>query len=517
MISLFNTTDTDKLIRDLQMILEITNRMAAEKNLDSLLKIIMEGVTKVLDADVSSLFLCDYENNELYSRFVHQSDVNEIRFSLNKGIAGSVVRTKKTVNIEDAYKDNRFNPDVDKQLNYRTKSILCMPLISREGKVIGVTQVLNKKTGVFTEYDEKLLGVFSHQATISIENTLLHEEQESLFKSLIQTLSKTIDARDPVTAGHSQRVALYAERLAKACKIGTEALNEVEVASFLHDIGKIGVRDDVLLKKGRLTPEEYKKIKEHASYTNEILEQIYFSSDLKNVPFIASAHHERMDGKGYPYGLQDKDLPMSAKIIAIVDVYDALTAYDRPYKKAMQVENALSILEEGRGTQFDAELVDLFIKEKCYNIERRQYQRVSVNLQLEMIFLSNDDQKEWLDKYGVPETRGIYEVVTKDQSGFHETLQNRHSILVKDISAGGMNFETGYYFPVDNFVSIKININSVCLSIISRVVRINHKPAGIGYLMGVEFVGLKMAEQQRLLHYINSLSPKEKQTPIRFY
>jgi HD-GYP domain-containing protein (c-di-GMP phosphodiesterase class II) len=373
-----NTVETDKQVRDLQVVLEITNIMAAEKNLDSLLRIIMEGATRVLNADVSSLFLCDYETNEFYSRFIQQSGVEEIRFPLDKGIAGSVVNTKKTVNIEDAYKDSRFNPDVDKKTSYRTRSILCMPLITREGNVIGVTQVLNKKAGVFTEYDEKLLGVFSNQAAISIENALLYEENDALFQSLIRTLSKTIDARDPVTAGHSQRVALYAGKLAAASKLSAKAVNEIIVASFLHDIGKIGVRDDVLLKQGPLIPEEYDKIKEHALYTSEILEQIHFSRDLKNVPFLASAHHERVDGKGYPHGLKEDELPVSAKIIAIADVYDSLTAYDRPYKKAMPVAMALSILEEGRGMQFDSQLVDLFIKEKCYNIELRQHQRVSI-------------------------------------------------------------------------------------------------------------------------------------------
>jgi len=123
---------TNKQVHDLQEILEIANRMAQEKNLDALLKIIMEGVTRLLDADLSSLFLCDYENNEFYSRFVQQSEISEIRFPLEKGIAGSVARTKKTINIEDAYQDSRFNPDIDKQTGYQTKNILCMPLLTRE-------------------------------------------------------------------------------------------------------------------------------------------------------------------------------------------------------------------------------------------------------------------------------------------------------------------------------------------------------------------------------------------------
>ncbi len=516
MASLLNSVESDKQAQDLKAILELTNLMGVEKNLDSLLKVIMEGTTKVLNADVSSIFLCDYEHDEFYSRYIQKAGSHEIRFPLEKGIAGSVVRTKKPINIEDAYKDSRFNPDVDKETNYHTKTILCMPLITREGDVIGVTQVLNKKVGIFTEYDEKLLGVFSHQAAISIENTLLYEENESLFKSLIRTLSKTIDARDPVTAGHSQRVALYAAKLASACKLSTKALNEIDVASFLHDIGKIGVRDNVLLKEGRLTSKEYKKIQEHALYTSEILEQIHFSRELKNVPFLASAHHERVDGKGYPYGLHEKELPISAKILAIVDVYDALTAYDRPYKKAMPIAKALSILKEGKGTQFDTQLVDLFIKEKCYNIERRQHQRVSVDLQFEIVFLSNDDQEYYLQKYGLPKIEGTSNIEMVDQSVLEKMNHDEQNIRVKDISESGMQFETGYYFPIDNFVTVKVIIKSINLSVISRVVRIKYKPVGIGYIMAVEFVNMKMADRNHLLHYINLLSPIEKQTPIRF-
>lgn len=514
MTSSFNAVNNDKQIHDLQVILEITNLMTLETNLDALLKTTMEGATRMLNADVSSIFLCDYDNNEFYSRFIQQSSVKEIRFPLDKGIAGSVVRTKKPINIEDAYKDQRFNPEVDKETQYRTKSILCMPLITREGKIIGVTQVLNKKTGFFTEYDEKILGVFSHQAAAAIENTLLHEENESLFKSVIRTLATTIDARDPVTAGHSQRVALYAAQLAKACKLDPKNLNELDVASFLHDIGKIGVRDDVLLKEGRLNTEEYKKIQEHAAYTSEILEQIHFSRDLKDVPFLASTHHERLDGNGYPYGLKGDALPLSARILAIVDVYDALTAYDRPYKKAMPVGQALSILEQGRGTQFDTSLVDIFIKEKCYNIERRQHQRISVDLEFEIVFPSNDDQVAYLKKFNTPTTQGI-EGTDVPSIPLEQDLSEHH-IRVMDISKTGMQFETGYFFPIDNFVILKILIKSINLSVLSRVVRITRKPVGTGYIMGVEFINMTILERKQLLDYVNSLSSKEKQTPIRF-
>lgn len=509
--------DFEKQTRDLHRILELTSRMAAEQSLDALLRVTMEGASKILDADTTSIFLCDFDTHELYSRFIQQSGIKEIRFPMDRGIAGDVVRSGNTVNIEDAYTDPRFNREIDRQTGYRTRSILCMPLVSREGRIIGVTQALNKRQGPFTAHDEKLLGLFSLQAAVSIENTLLHEEKETLFKSMIQTLSKTIDARDPVTAGHSQRVALYAERLATACRLNEEDRYQMDVAAFLHDIGKIGVRDDVLMKTGRLTEDEYRKIQSHAAYTSEILEQIHFSRELEGVPFLAAAHHERLDGKGYPCGLTADALPIAARIIAIADVYDALTAYDRPYKKAMAVEQALAILKSGRGTQFDPDLVDLFIREKCYNIERRQHRRISVFLEFEVIFPSKDDQKVYREKYGAPEILSPDREPAGGTPVTHATSEEEKSIRVKDISAGGMQFQTNYFFPVSDYIVLKILIRDINLSLISRIVRVRHRPVGTGYIMGVEFIDMAGGDRRRLLSYLGTLTPEEQQTPIQFF
>ena len=509
--------DLEKQTRELHRILELTSMMAAERSLDALLRIIMEGASQILDADTTSIFLCDFNTGELYSRFIQQSGIKEIRFPMDKGIAGSVVTTGETINIANAYEDDRFNRQIDRQTGYDTRSILCMPLVSREGKTIGVTQALNKRQGPFTGHDEKLLGLFSLQAAASIENTLLHEEKEALFKSMIQTLSKTIDARDPVTAGHSQRVALYAGRLAAACNLDLAECYQMDVAAFLHDIGKIGVRDAVLMKPGRLTEEEFKKIQSHAAYTNEILEQIHFSRELEGVPFLAAAHHERLDGRGYPSGLKGDALPIAARIIAIADVYDALTAYDRPYKKAMPVEQALAILDAGKGSQFDPDLVDLFIRNKCYNIERRQHRRISISLEFEIIFPSKDDQKIYREQYDPPEVTGDADPMLGTKAPIDATREEEKNIRVKDISAGGMQFQTNYFFPVSDYVVLKILIREIDLSLVARLVRIRHRPVGTGYIMAVEFVSMSPTDRERLLSYLEQLSPDEQQAAIQFY
>lgn len=506
-----NEISVEKQIQDILVIMEISHLMGIEKSMDSLLQVIMSGTTKVLNAERSTLFLCDDDTKELYSRIAQNSEINEIRFPMNIGIAGSVATTRQTINIKEAYEDSRFNPEIDKKTGYRTKTILCMPLINRDDKVIGVTQVLNKIDGIFTDYDEKLLKIFSHHVAIAVENTMLYEENDLLFKSMIRTLSTTIDARDPVTAGHSHRVAMYSQKLAREIGLSEKEINEIDVAAWLHDVGKIGVRDDVLLKPGRLSPEEYKKIQEHALYTKEILDQVYFSRDLRQVPFIASAHHERIDGKGYPYGLHMEELPISARILAITDVYDALTAYDRPYKKAMPVEKAISILLEGRGTQFDSELLDIFIEKKCYNIERRQHQRISSDINIELTFLSVDDQKKYSEQYPLEEP-------IEEQPVENEELSDiSSSTKVIDISIGGMQFKTRYYFPIGNFIEFNIQIKDKKFNVISRVVRIERSAIGLGYFMAVSFMNLTAENKKLLAKYIASLSTQEKSTDLIFY
>lgn len=159
-----------KQVRDLQALLEISRAMNAQRDLDRLLQLIVHETTRVMDADRSSLFLVDHARGELYSKIAQGAEVKEIRFPIGKGIAGQVAEHKATINIPDAYADSRFNPAVDRSTGYRTRSILCMPLVTHEDKVVGVVQVLNKKDGPFTAYDESLLAAFASQAAVAIDN-----------------------------------------------------------------------------------------------------------------------------------------------------------------------------------------------------------------------------------------------------------------------------------------------------------------------------------------------------------
>jgi HD-GYP domain-containing protein (c-di-GMP phosphodiesterase class II) len=335
----------------LNALLNITKNLSAEINLNSLLFTIMDEVRKILKADRCTVFILDEEKNELWSKVALGLN-EEIRFPANKGIAGHVCKTGEIVNIPDAYKDSRFNPEIDKKTGYRTKSILAMPLRNRLNRVIGVFQVLNKKGGPFTKKNVELLSAIASIASAPIENAQLYEEQKHSFISFIETLSTTLDTRDYITAGHSRRVTLYGVEIARLMKLGPEQQDIIRLAGLLHDIGKIGVPEVVLFKDRKLTEDEYEIIKRHANLTKSILSKIHFLKKYSDIPQIAGSHHERIDGKGYPENLKGDDIPLGGKILAVADAFDALTSR-KPYQDRLELDEVMEVIEKDTGTAFE--------------------------------------------------------------------------------------------------------------------------------------------------------------------
>jgi HD-GYP domain-containing protein (c-di-GMP phosphodiesterase class II) len=349
----------------LKTLLNITRNISREIELESLLITIMDEVKKALMADRCTVFLIDKERNEIWSKVAHGKD--KIRFPVYLGIAGHVATTGEVLNISDAYSDKRFNPTIDRQTGYRTTNMLTFPMRNKLKEIIGVFQVLNKHDGAFTGEDENLLGVISTIAAAQLENAQLYEEQKKTLDSFVETLASTIDARDPVTAGHSSRIALYSDHVAKILNLSHKRREILRYSALLHDFGKIAVREDVLYKNGRLTIEEYCKIQEHPAYTKSILEKINFSRDFKDVPQIAAAHHEKMDGSGYPEGLPGNRIPLESRILSVVDVFDALTS-KRHYRDRMEFEKVMDNLEKNCGNQFDKNIFDAFKQIKIGNV-----------------------------------------------------------------------------------------------------------------------------------------------------
>ena len=348
-------------------LLKVGRAMAVETNLDTLLTIIAKEINITLNADRCTVFLLDTEKNELWSKVALGMDLKEIRFDAKLGLAGYVAQTGETINITDVYSDKRFNKEIDAQTGYKTKSVLCMPIRNMSHEIIGVFQVLNKKGGHFTQKDEDLLIAIGSSAGIALENAALFnkqkqfiEEQKQLLSNFIDTLSASIDARDKITAGHSERVTKYVVLICEKMQMKDDEIETLRYASLLHDIGKIGIKDHILQKEGALTKEEYDEIKQHAKITFDILSKIYVSKYFKNIAKIASSHHEKWNGTGYFLGLKGEEIPLGGRILAVSDVFDAVTS-KRHYRSKMDIISALDIIVEGAGCHFDKKIADIFM------------------------------------------------------------------------------------------------------------------------------------------------------------
>ncbi len=336
------------------------------KNIEDVIVDSVKIATKLLNAQRATLFIYDYEKDVLFSKSATGLRNQTIELKLDQGIAGWVAKNKKLVNIKNVYKDSRFLDSTDKKFHFKTKNMLCVPLISLKGEIVGVLQILNKNKGYFLKKDENIAEVLAETIASILENFNLQRENEIMLKSTIKALSSAIDARDPVTKGHSERVSKLAVRVGQELGYSQERLQLLEYSALLHDIGKLGIRDNILLKPDILNQEEFLIMKKHTEFTRSILEQIYFPRHLKNIPHIASSHHEKRDGSGYPNGLKDEKIPEEAKIIAVCDIFDALVSHDRPYKKALSVEQARTILQQQKGILLESKIVDLFFDKKIY-------------------------------------------------------------------------------------------------------------------------------------------------------
>jgi HD-GYP domain-containing protein (c-di-GMP phosphodiesterase class II) len=357
-------TKSDPLVS----LVKISRSITALTDIDELLQVMAEETKNAILADRCTVFLWDKDTDELWSKVALGLDSSqEIRFPADKGLAGYVVKTGESLNIVDAYNDKRFNPEVDKETGYKTKTILCMPIKNNNREIIGAFQVINKIDGVFTKNDEDLLVAIGGSASIALENAQLfdkqlqmYHEQKLLFESFIDTLATSIDARDKITAGHSSRVKQYSTLLAQALNMESKEISLLEKAATLHDIGKIGIRDSVLQKDGKLTDEEYKHIQEHVRITHNILNKIYMSPDFRVITEMACSHHEKWDGTGYYRHLKGEEITLGGRILAVADVFDAITS-KRHYRDKMPILNVIDILLRGAGSHFEKRLVDVFL------------------------------------------------------------------------------------------------------------------------------------------------------------
>ncbi len=372
-LNYINSLTVNKKLNEFSKLIEITTMLNSTLNINILLSRIISQGRKAMDSQGCSLMLKDTKTDELIFKTVHgtkSQKIKEFKIPPGKGIAGWIIKHKKPVIVDNVRKDPRFYPESDIKSGFKTKTLLGVPLISK-GDVIGVIEAVNKKGGKkFTESDKEFFTALASQAAIAIQNAQYYSELRKLFLSTVRSLTAAIDAKDPYTRGHSERVTKYSVMLAKMLKLPHSEIEKVQLAGLLHDIGKIGVDEKILQKPGRLTPEEYKEIQKHPVIGESIMKPISALKDI--LPGIRN-HHERWDGKGYPDKLVGKKIPLLGRIISLADTYDAITS-DRPYRKSKSIKFALEEIKRCSGSQFDPELAKIFIqavkskKDKTVNI-----------------------------------------------------------------------------------------------------------------------------------------------------
>jgi HD-GYP domain-containing protein (c-di-GMP phosphodiesterase class II) len=368
----------------LHALVEVIGYIGSSLNQDDILHMIIDFACQLLNAEAGSLFLVDDETGEPVLHVANNvtgSNLVGVRVPAGKGVIGYVVRTGETVLVADTRQDARHYTQVDQASGFETRSILAVPLKARtvvlggEGGVtqehiIGGLEALNKRQGTFDSEDARLLETFANQTATVLEIARLYTNTSDLLIGVVQALTTAIDAKDPYTEGHSQRVSDYALAIARELSISSETINHLRIAGLLHDVGKIGVPDLVLQKPGRLDDKEMVEMRKHPMIGEKIMKPV---RNLQRELSAITEHHERVDGTGYPRGLTGDKISLIGRIVAVADVFDALSS-ERPYRQGQTAEQVFQELLAGVGTHFD---------ETCVHALMSAYQRGLVQTQKE--------------------------------------------------------------------------------------------------------------------------------------
>lgn len=364
----------------LRLLVEFGTRISSELRLDKLLDVIAQQISTILDVGRCTIYLKDEEKQELWSKIAkgHGLEHTEIRLPLNgPGIIAQVARTGETINLPEAYEDPRFTMDVDMVTDFRTRTTLAVPLRNNSGQVLGVFQISNKSDNMpFDKNDEGILLLLATLASGSIEIAQLYQEIRVAQLETIYRLAVTAEYRDQQdTRSHLKNISIISYLIALALGMSKADAELIKNASPLHDIGKVALADNILLKPGKLTPEEFEIMKSHTIYGGRILEGAH-SKLLQMAHKMSLYHHEKWNGKGYPMALKEEQIPLEARIVTVADVFDALCVF-RVYKKAWKTEEAYEYILNEAGQSFDPRCVAAF--KKVYPAVRKLYAHISVN------------------------------------------------------------------------------------------------------------------------------------------
>ena len=341
--------------------------------LERVLEEVMDTLIALMRAERGFLMLRE-SNGELkvrMARGITQMNMDEEILKVSNSIMRKVAASGESILTTNAQQDPRFVNQVSVAA-YQLRSIFCAPL-KIKNDLIGVIYVDNRAhAGIFRESDLVLINAFADQAAVAIDNARLFEdlkrsnfqleaanlELEIAYQATLDGWVRALDMRDKETEGHTKRVTVLTERLARAMGVNGDELVHVTRGALLHDIGKMAIPDGILLKPGQLTDDERKLIQKHPVYAYEMLSPIEFLRPALDIPYC---HHEKWDGSGYPRGLRGEDIPFAARIFPVIDVWDALTS-DRPYRKGLPQNVVLEHIQADSGKHFDPRVVNAFME-----------------------------------------------------------------------------------------------------------------------------------------------------------
>lgn len=349
------TRELKKSKDQLSVLYQVSRTISSTLKIDDILQTILDFSIKISGAGRGSIMLLDKKKRTFFIKIPYdksEKNIDKITFAENENTIGWVVKNKKFLYIEDLENDKHFSKI--EIIHRRIKQLLIIPIIV-EDKVIGVINLENTSLGPDTI---DLLRSFSEGAAVAVNNARLYQKIQDSYFEIVKALAQAIEAKDPYTHGHSERVMEYAVQIAQKLGLPEEEIESLRYAAMLHDIGKIGVKGIILNNPDGLTNEEYDEIKKHPVVGEGIIQPIELLQPIR--PFIKH-HHEWYNGKGYPDGLSGENIPLGARILAVVDAYDAMKS-DRPYRKALTEETVIQELKRGNGTQFDPKIVEIFLE-----------------------------------------------------------------------------------------------------------------------------------------------------------
>ncbi|ACV62516.1 metal dependent phosphohydrolase [Desulfofarcimen acetoxidans DSM 771] len=361
--SSLSKSQLEKKLKEANLFNEVLLTLIKTTDMDSTLSAILDLAIKITHSEVGGVLLTD--------RFTSDNQIMLLRGELTEGQFQRILDKANFIRKPAASRQIVYITSNSEGFNEMVKadpallSVISVPMIV-ERKTVGILVLMHRYTekedhlGDYSAQDIRTVSVFADQAALVLHNTLLKIEngKKEVYLETIAALVSAIDAKDHYTRNHSKNVASVAVILSELLKLSCQEIQTIEYGALLHDIGKIGINEAILNKKGRLIYEEFEIIKNHPVIGVNILQPVDF---LQSIHAIVQSHHERIDGKGYPNGLKGEDIPFEARIVSIADAWDAMTS-DRSYRKGMPMEKAIYELQEYAGDQFDAYMVRVLAK-----------------------------------------------------------------------------------------------------------------------------------------------------------